>query len=627
MIKRKTERACRTRRIRIADSTPLIMAMTAAVSIAATNSVKAYDNNAHGHNWYVSATAAAVGIGTASAPFNTLAKVQQASGPGDTIIVVPSPLSAPPLDGGIVLKPGQRLIGGGPPVVKSGEPLIPDGPPVVGSAGLSLLPRIANTTAAGNGDAVRLADNTEVENLVITGASRGAIYGLDVVGVRVRGNDISGFNTSGTFGFLVQPFDLETFTAGVGRELATGVQAGWASILIDAANVRTTLAITDNYIHDGVCGNGIDVRGMNKGEISVLISSNFITRLLQCSSVRAVHATSTQVTGTSRLQATLFGNSQAQIGSPGADAEGVFVNPAESGTLIETVDRNVYITGIGGASTNGFEYILSNGNAKSRVTISNSFFRDNPGDMLEVFNYGAGSETTLVLDNVTVEQTTISVGVPSYATPPGTAGQTGNLGECLTLSSDGANDSTTLLMTNSSFTGCDNNGIQVTGNHATGNGDGDLHNIVVEIDNSTISGSRFYNLWVNAVTPLTNLKVRVQDSDLSQSSSGVPVAFDQQPTGATANAVIDLGGGALGSDGRNCIFGGAIFDLEAARYMVVAEHNWWGSANGPMAGKVVETVPGFLLNASSPLRRAPPACNTQDEGNRKHYGQDNGNGR
>ena len=72
MIKRKTERACRARRIRIADTTPLIMAMTAAVSIAATNSAKAYDNNAHGHNWYVSATAAAVGIGTASAPFNTL---------------------------------------------------------------------------------------------------------------------------------------------------------------------------------------------------------------------------------------------------------------------------------------------------------------------------------------------------------------------------------------------------------------------------------------------------------------------------------------------------------------------------------------------------------------------------
>jgi hypothetical protein len=59
--------------------------------------------------------------------------------------------------------------------------------------------------------------------------------------------------------------------------------------------------------------------------------------------------------------------------------------------------------------------------------------------------------------------------------------------------------------------------------------------------------------------------------------------------------------------------------------MVVADHNWWGSANGPMAGKVVETVPGFFVDASSPLRRAPPACNTPS----KHNGQGdrNGNGR
>jgi hypothetical protein len=616
MIKRKTERVWR--RPRIAASTAIIMSMTAAVSVASATSVKA-------STWYVSATALASGRGTASSPFNTLAQVQNISRPGDTIVVVPSPLDAPPLDGGIVLKPRQRLIGGGPPVLKSGEPLIPDGPPVVGSAGLSLLPRIANTTTAGNGDAVRLADNTEVSNLVITGAVRGAVYGLDVAGARVTGNDISGFNTSGAFGFLVQPFILEDFAPGVGLDLTTGVQAGWAGILIDAANVRTTLAIADNYVHDGVCGDGIDVRGMNKGEINVEINSNFVTRLIQCSSVRAVQAISTQVTGTSRLQAALFGNSLTQIGSPGADAEGVFVNPAESGTLIETVDRNVYITGIGGASTNGFEYILSNGNAKSSVAISNSFFRDNPGDMLEVFNYGAGSSTNLILDNVTVEQTTISVGVPSYAIPPGTAAQTGNLGECLMLSSDGAKNSTTLHMTNSSLTGCDNNGIQITGNHATGNGDGDLRDFVVEIDNSTISGSRFYNLWINTVTPLTNLAVRVQDSNLSGSSSGVAVAFDQQPTGATTDAVIDLGGGSLRSEGRNCIFGGAIDDLEASRYMVSAEHNWWGSSNGPVAGKVVETVPGYFVNTSSPLRSAPPACNPREGNGGKHYGQDNGN--
>jgi hypothetical protein len=371
------------------------------------------------------------------------------------------------------------------------------------------------------------------------------------------------------------------------------------------------VSVSSNYVHDGVCGDGIDIRGMNTADIGVLVTYNFITKLVQCLSVSAIQGISTQVIGTSRLRATLFGNTQADNGSPGANMDRLFVNPAGAGTLIETIDHNVDITGIGGASTNGFEYILSNGNANSHVTISNSYFRNNPGDMLEEFNYGAGSRTALVLDNVTVEQTTISGGVPPYATPPGSATITGNLGECLAVSADGANDTTVLQMVDSSFTGCDNNGIQVTSNHAADNGVGNIHTVIVNIDNSTINGSRFYNLWVNNVTPLTNLRVRVQDSDLSVSASGVPVAFDQ-PTGTTASAVIDLGGGTLGSDGRNCIFGGAIYDLEATQYNVAAENNWWGSARGPLPGKVVESVAGYNIDTFKPLRRAPPACNEEE---------------
>jgi hypothetical protein len=434
---RQTEPTVRAEWTVAARSALLVAAGAALVIVAVADAAAAGDSNYAHRRWYVSATAAAGGDGSANAPFNTLAQVQQASGPGDTIIIEPSPMSVPPLDGGIVLKAGQRLIGSGPPIVKFGAPLISGGPPVVGSSSLSSLPRITNTTGAANsGDAVRLADDTDVENLVIIGPYRGAIYGLDAVGVTVRGNDISGFNTSGTVGFVVQPFNLATFTAGVGIELATGVPAGWAAILIDTANVSTNLSIANNYLHDGVCGDGIDIRGMNTGDIGVQVNYNFITRLVQCGTVSAIQGISTQVTETSRLRATLFGNTQANNGSPGANMDRLFVNPAESGTLVETIDHNVDITGIGGASTNGFEYILSNGNANSHVTISNSYFRNNPGDMLEEFNYGAGSTTTLVLDNVTVEQTTISGGVPSYATPPGSAAITGNLGECLAISAD-----------------------------------------------------------------------------------------------------------------------------------------------------------------------------------------------
>jgi hypothetical protein len=586
-----------------------LAAMGPAVALAVTAAAMPGGHYSH-HRWYVSAAAPSGGDGSANAPFNNLALVQQASGPGDTIFIEPSPASTPPLDGGIALKPGQRLIGDGPPVIQFGKPLIPSGPRVVGPSGNPSLPRITNTSNATNfGDAIDLASGTEVENLVIAGAYRGGIYGQDVIGVTLRGNDISGFNTSGTTGFVVQPFYLESYTAGVANDVANGLAAGWAGILIDTANVSTNLSITGNYVHDGVCGDGIDIRGMNTADIDAQIGDNFVTKLLQCSKVRTIEGIGTQVTGSSRLRATLVGNTEANNGSPGANMDSLFVNPAEAGTLIETIDHNVYMTGIGGASTNGLEFILSNGSANSTVTVSNSFFKDNPGDMLEEFNRGgSGSKATMILDHVVVEQTTFTAGLPPYADPPGTATSPDNTGECLGIGSVGANDTTVLEMIDSSFTGCDNNGIEVTNNHPSGDGNGDPHTIVLDIDNSAISGSRYYNLWLNDLTPLTNLRVRAQDSDLSLSSSGVAVAFDMQPTGATTSALIDLGGGALGSRGGNCIFGGLIYDLEAGGYNVFAQHNWWGTRSGPQAGKVVASQAGYTISDGSPLRRAPPAC-------------------
>ena len=123
------------------------------------------------------------------------------------------------------------------------------------SSGLPSLPRITNTTATGNtgtGDAVTLAANTTVKNLVIGGAdaasriNRGAIYGLDAGGnITITCNDVSFFNTSGAVGFIVQPFYLEQYTPGVANHNG-GIKAGWAGIMIDAATVRTSVTISNN---------------------------------------------------------------------------------------------------------------------------------------------------------------------------------------------------------------------------------------------------------------------------------------------------------------------------------------------------------------------------------------------
>ena len=580
--------------------TPIAMLVVAVVAEAAPR---------HTQTWYVSAAAAAGGDGSASTPFNSISQLVTVYGPGDTIMIEPAPVGTF-LNGGLPLLPGQRLIGDGPPVLKSSASLIPNGPPVMVSSGASSLPQITNTTTYLNGDAIELASNTVVENLVIVGPARGGIYGQNALNVTIRGNDISGFNTSGAPGFVVQPFFSSSYIEGGGTYLESGINAGWAAIILDTGSGSSSVAVSNNYIHDGACGDGIDIRGMNTGDVTAQVTFNYITRLVQCSSVGTIEGIGTQVTGTSHMRAVLVGNTEANTGSPGANMDSLFVDPAESGTLTETIDQNVYMNGIGGASTNGFEYIVSNGDGTSSVTISNSYFENNPGDMLQELNFaGEAAKATLILDNVTVVQTTIGRGNPAYAMPPGTLTGATNTGDCLDIVSNGFNDTTIFQMIDSSFTGCDNNGIEVLSNQATGNGRaGNIHTIAMDIRNSTSSGAQFYNLWVNVVSPLTHLSVKVQDSDLSVSASGVAAAFDLQPTGTTTNYAIDLGGGALGSAGRNCIFGGALYNLEATGYNISAEHNWWGTASGPPSGTVIESEPGFKINTSAFLQQVPLAC-------------------
>ena len=563
------------------------------------------------HTWYVKAGAPPGGNGSMRHPFSTLLQVEEASSQSDTIIVEPSPVSVAPLNGGIALKAGQRLIGGGPPVVRAGQHLVPGSPPVVGPTHLSSLPRIENTSnATNNGDAVELAPNAVVRNMVITGAYRGDIYGRNVPGVRVQGNDLSGGNTSGTAGFIVLPFKIETYTPflAIGNNAILSLKTGWAEVLIDATSVRGRVVVANNYVHDSVCANGIDVRTMGTANLTSAEDDNFVTRLKQCSSINAVQGMSTQASGSSTLHAQLIGNTEADNGNTGANADSLFANPAGSGTLIETIDHNTFVHGIGGASTNGLEFITSLGQSPvGWVKVTNSTFHNDPGDMLEEFNRGVDDRATLILDRVLVEDTTISGGIPTYAIPSGSAAVPDNTGECLGIGSVGAGDNTVFQMIDSRFVGCDNNGIEVTNNHVPGEGAGSIQSISLDIEHSEISGSRYYNLWVNSLTPLGFLHVRVEDSDLSSSSSGVAVAFAQQPTSKTAHAVIDLGGGALGSVGRNCIFGGAIYDLQANRYNVAAEHNWWGSPAGAPPGAV--TVTSGIVNDSAPLSHAPEACN------------------
>jgi hypothetical protein len=125
--------------------------------------------------WYVKGDAAAGGDGSRSRPFTTLEQVEAASRPGDTIRVLPS---MRPLDSGIQLKDGQRLMGLGDRVTTAT------------SSGAR--PTITNTSATRyNGDAVRLANNNLVENIHIDGAARSGIFGVNAARPEIRGTLIT----------------------------------------------------------------------------------------------------------------------------------------------------------------------------------------------------------------------------------------------------------------------------------------------------------------------------------------------------------------------------------------------------------------------------------------------------
>ena len=123
-------------------------------------------------DWYVKAGAPHPGDGSKNRPFTSLDQVEAASAAGDTIYIMQS---QGVLDGGIQLKDRQRLIG--------------LGPKVTGANPNSARAKLTNTSDARyDGDAIRLARNNVVENIHIDNSFRSAILGINAVGAQLRNN-------------------------------------------------------------------------------------------------------------------------------------------------------------------------------------------------------------------------------------------------------------------------------------------------------------------------------------------------------------------------------------------------------------------------------------------------------
>lgn len=524
----------------------VVLLGTATVANAATQS--------GGHTWYVQDAAASGGNGSISHPFDSLADVQQASAPNDTIIVLPPATGGAALDGGIALKPGQRLLGAGGAITNS-------------------------TTANNNGDAVDLANGTTVANLTVAGSARGGIYGLNVTGVTIQGDDVSGQNTSCTKGFFVLPFAAPSNTPGTGVAIPPpGLSNGWAAIMVDDNQGSQTVRVANNYVHDGVCGDGIDIRANGTGSITGTVTGNDITRIPQGTGLQSVLAIGMQAQDASRLDVDVDDNTETDIGSTGADCEGLFANLNGSSHLTENVDHNTFTHGIGGASCNGLENILSSGPATSNVTVRDSSFTNDPGDMFEEADLGENATMTMDISDTTIADTTIAVGNDG-AIPF-------NVGECFTATAAGQGDRVSVDVDHSVLSEC-NNALSVNSNDLTQNGSGPSAKVDIDVSHSVLSQAAHYDLYWHNLTAIDALSLHVDHTTLS-SGTDAAIALLQAPGATTGTADIDLAG-------ANNIVHNAV-DVVANAYHIDARHNWWGSPAGPTAAQLQLTPPAVLLD-------------------------------
>ncbi|MGX1779316.1 right-handed parallel beta-helix repeat-containing protein [Nocardia brasiliensis] len=505
-----------------------------------------------GRTWYVSATAAAGGSGTETAPFNSLAAVQQASGEGDTIVVLAAPLEAAPLDGGLALKRGQHLIGSQAP----------------GSVAA-----VANTTGALDGDAIRLAPDTEVRDLTVTAAQRGGIYGRNVANTTLRGNTVTATNRACHDGFLVQPFPpMLGVPFGTSLPVAPNVVAlnnGWAAIMVDSDAGPSTLTIEGNTVHDTPCGDGIDVRTTGTAQVSATLTGNLTERINQGLAKLSVLAVGLQSTGTSSLTAALRGNTQRDIAVPehdplnaAADSEGLFVNAADRARMRITIDRNSYRHGGGHFSANGIEFVTSNGTPDSEVTLTNSEFIDVPGDIVENLNLSAeGARHVMTIDGLTAARSSFLAAVLNPVVP-------GNLGSCLFSASFGRDNTTALTLRNAQLSQCSADGIGVYAYSPSGPAPARA-SMKFEIADTTVTDAAVADLHVHTVGDLAELTGKVERSRFSGD-----VVLTQSTGTLGTGSVIDFGGGRLGSAGANCFSPATETDLAAPSLPVDHPGSW-----------------------------------------------------
>ena len=399
------------------------------------------------------------GNGSKENPFGTLQHAQTNSTPGQTIYLLPSNQV---LDGGISLKPGQKLKG-----TAEGEKVT-----------------MTNSTANQEGVSVILTTGNEVSGIDFVDLTNPGIHAsaLDGSGAIIADNSFRG-SAAGEY-------DSNSATFAILFETASG----------EVADVW----VTGNSISNGATMAGIHVLHQGTSSGSYHFDDNHFNNLPG----RAYHLWSQDE---STLTAEILNSSADNIGVGGQNSDSILPHVSGRSTMNMLVRNYQYnnTNQEGSPSNCGLEAFLVGppfpGEAlwcrgcSLDLTIEDSVFEDSVTDGIQLVNFGSNARL-----NVEIRRTQVLRAKPQ----------------------------------------------QVGGG------------ISLLAQNEQNQGSR--------------TRLLIEDTDVID-SSGYGFALLDEGEGYTA--MVDLGGGELGSKGNNRIVGSAEGELTVTQGNVVARHNWWGRAD------------------------------------------------
>ena len=327
--------------------------------------------------WFVKATAQHDGNGSIARPFHTLEAAEAASGAGDIIYIIHT-ISAVVLDGQIVLKPDQKLIGLGPDVRNVDENAAAARITYSGGGGV-------NYPA---GAVVQLSSGNEIANIHFKDMSYGGIVGLNVdfSGAHIHDNLFTGGDINNDF-FRI-------------------------SVLLDSSLGNSTATVTNNVIRDGNFLAGISVFHRADSSGNYHFENNHFDNI-------GGRPYFFWTFDTAYVRADILDSSANNIGALGefsefANSDGIGMQLSQSSAMDIVIDGYTYDnTGqFGGISNTGLELffpgqglnppdIWADG-AQASLKIRNSSIGNAVTDAIQILSLGTNSVVDVEMTNTQV---------------------------------------------------------------------------------------------------------------------------------------------------------------------------------------------------------------------------------